>query len=83
MYLFDRIERLYNLHNRILQESTGNPEELAGQLHISRSHLYNLIGELKDYGAEIKYCRKKQTFRYLCDFDASLRIPALSLENKK
>jgi predicted DNA-binding transcriptional regulator YafY len=79
MYLFDRIERLYNIHKRILQESTGTPEEFADQLHVSRSHLYNLIGELKDYGAKIKYSRRRKTFLYLGDFDISLHIPALSL----
>jgi predicted DNA-binding transcriptional regulator YafY len=77
MNYLDAIHRLYKIHNRILQEETGTPNEFAGQLHISRSHLYNLIGELKDYGAEIKYCRKRQTFFYVDDFDLSERIPRL------
>jgi predicted DNA-binding transcriptional regulator YafY len=83
MNYFDAIHRLYKIHNRILQEETGKPEEFAEQLHISRSHLYNLIGELKDYGAKIKYCRKRKTFLYLDDFDISLHIPSLSFKNKK
>jgi hypothetical protein len=77
MNCFDTIHRLYNVHNRILQEETGNPGEFAELLHLSRSHLYNLIGELKDYGAEIKYCRKRKTFFYANDFDLSMHLPRL------
>jgi predicted DNA-binding transcriptional regulator YafY len=83
MYLLERIERLHTIHHRILQEGTGNPEEFAEQLHVSRSHLYNLIGELKDYGAKINYCRKRETFVYLNDFDISEHLPALPCKNKK
>jgi predicted DNA-binding transcriptional regulator YafY len=83
MYFLDRIERLYAMHKQILQERTGNPEEFAGQLHISRSHLYNFIGELKDYGAKIEYSRKRQTFFYSDDFDISRYIPNLPAGNKK
>jgi predicted DNA-binding transcriptional regulator YafY len=83
MYLLERIERLQTIHKRILQESTGSPEEFAGQLHLSLSHLYNLIGELKDCGAEIKYSRSRQTFFYRNDFDISLHVPNLSSKDKK
>jgi predicted DNA-binding transcriptional regulator YafY len=79
MNYFDAIYRLYNIHNLILKEKTGKPEEFAEQLHISRSHLYNLIGELKDYGAKIRYCRKKQTFFYADDFNLSKLLPRLPL----
>jgi predicted DNA-binding transcriptional regulator YafY len=77
MYLLERIERLYAIHKRILQEETGNPEEFAEQMHISRSHLYNLLGELKDYGAKIKYSRNRQTFFYSDDFDISIHMPGI------
>jgi hypothetical protein len=59
------------------QKNSCKPEEFAGQLHISRSHLYNPVGELKDYGAEIKYCRKRRTFFYADDFDLSGHLPRL------
>jgi predicted DNA-binding transcriptional regulator YafY len=68
---FERITRLVDIHQLIKQEKTGSPAELAKKLRISRSQLYNVIEELEDYGALIKYSRKKETFYYNADFELS------------
>lgn len=69
MIFLKQLERYKNLNNLIEQENTGTPIELAEKLEISRSHLYRLLDNLKDYGAKIKYCRKKNTFQYTEPFN--------------
>jgi predicted DNA-binding transcriptional regulator YafY len=58
----DRVARMREIYRRIQQESTGMPETFAQKYCISRSQLYNILDELKDYGADIRYSRKRQTF---------------------
>jgi predicted transcriptional regulator len=64
MKFIKQLERYQKLDDLIKQEKTGTPNDLAEKLELSRSHLYRLLGDLKDYGAEIKYCRKMNTFQY-------------------
>jgi hypothetical protein len=40
----------------------GNPTEFAQQMNLSRSHLYNLLEQIKEMDAHIKYCKKKNIF---------------------
>ena len=77
MIFLKQLERFRNLDNLIEQEKTGAPFELAEKLEISRSHLYRLLSDLKDYGAEIKYCRKKNTFQYTKPFNFNKNINKL------
>jgi predicted DNA-binding transcriptional regulator YafY len=65
----ERITRLIDVHLLIKQKNTGTPIEVAEKFHISRSQIYNIIDELKDYGAAVKYSRKYQTFYYENDFE--------------
>jgi predicted DNA-binding transcriptional regulator YafY len=82
MNYIDRIERLYHIHQLIQAEETGTPEEFARQFHISRSHIYNILDELRDCGAEIKFSRIKNTFYYCNDFDVPVRTLHLSFYQK-
>ncbi|MDR0699675.1 MAG: hypothetical protein LBG28_10735 [Tannerella sp.] len=65
---FERIIRLIEIHLLIKEEKTGAPIEVAEKFHICRSQFYNIIDELKDYGAIVKYSRKHRTFYYENDF---------------
>jgi len=69
MNLFERVTRLVDVHQLIKQKKTGMPIEFAKKFHISRSQLYNIIDELRDYGATVKYSRKHNTFYYDNDFE--------------
>lgn len=81
MSLFEQINRMQFLHECIIQESTGAPCELAERLRISKRHLYNLLDEFKDMGAEIQYSRIKETFCYKNNFclEISCKITILAL----
>lgn len=63
--VFEFIEIVAAFHACVMREHTGDAVTFAEKLGISRSSLYNLISELKDYGIDIEYNREKQTFRYL------------------
>ncbi|MDR1114719.1 MAG: hypothetical protein LBL33_00930 [Tannerella sp.] len=69
MRSLERITRLVEVHSLIKQGKTGTPIEFARKFHISRSQIYNIIDELKYYGAAIKYSRKHRTFYYKNDFE--------------
>ncbi|MDR0834758.1 MAG: HTH domain-containing protein [Candidatus Symbiothrix sp.] len=80
---FDIIKRLYDIHLCIKQENTGTPDEFAKKFHLSRRQLYNIIEELKDYGAVIEYSRIRQTFFYVNDFDITINQLHFSFSKEK
>ena len=67
---FDRFRRMHKLINA---ESTGTPKEFADKLHVSRSHLYNLLRELKERGAHIKYLPHRQTYCYTSEYELDFK----------
>lgn len=85
MSLFEQIDRMQFLHKCIVQESTGTPCELAQRLRISKRHLYNLLDEFKDMGAEIQYSRIKETFYYKNNFclEITCKITILAPQQEK
>ena len=79
MNFIKQLERFQKLDTLIKTECTGTPMELANKLEISRSHLYRLIENLKDYGADICYSRKKLNFYYKKPFNIGTILPLNSL----
>lgn len=78
MSLFEQINRIQVLHTLIMQETTGTPQELAERFHLSKRQLYNLLDELKDIGANIKYSRISKTFYYNNNFQIDISYKILS-----
>lgn len=75
----DRVNRM----NRLLQRrATGNPSEFARQLGVSRSRLYEMLDELRSYGAPIAYSKTVRTFYYEEPFEiqVSFSVKALDAE---
>ena len=62
--LLESIERLEKLDALIQLEKTGTPFDAAEKLDISERQFYRLISFMKNLGAEIKYCKIKQTYVY-------------------
>ena len=73
------LERLQQLHQRILQENTGTPKELASFMNISERSLYRLIEKLKDLNASICYNRVRNTYYYDKDFELKVSISVTAL----
>ena len=62
------IARLYRIHEMIESETTGTPAEFAQKFNVKERQLYYLIEELRLFGAEVKYSRRRKTFYYANDF---------------
>jgi len=58
------LRRFYQMHELILQENTGTPDQFAEHLKISRRLLYSTIGRFNDFGCSVKYNRIRKTFYY-------------------
>lgn len=68
------LERLQQLHNLIYNENTGTPKELALLMRVSERSVHLLLGQLKDYNAEINYSRSRKTYYYKNDFDLQILV---------
>ncbi len=73
MNFIKQIERIKKIHQLISDEKTGTPAFFASKMHICRSQLYNELVYLKNLGAPIKYCKKKESFYYAVPFELELR----------
>tara|TARA_R110000868_G_scaffold172128_1_gene407943 strand:- start:2781 stop:3116 length:336 start_codon:yes stop_codon:yes gene_type:complete len=77
------LERLQQLHQRILQENTGTPKELAGYMNISERSLYKLMDYLKDLKASVCYNRVHNTYYYCDDFELQVSISVTALSKNE
>lgn len=83
MQLFETIDRVQRMHQLIQREATGTPEEFAERFNIKRRQLYNILEELRVYGACIRYSRIKNTFYYENDFEVIVKISVIPLSNQE
>ncbi|NHE58626.1 TrmB family transcriptional regulator [Cyclobacterium plantarum] len=64
MEFIKQIERFQVLNKLVKDECTGRPEELARRLGVSRAKLYLMLEELRDYGVEVVFSKKINSFKY-------------------
>ncbi|MBK7652717.1 MAG: HTH domain-containing protein [Flammeovirgaceae bacterium] len=64
MSLLKYIERLDRMNDLIRRKATGNPDEFAKKLQVSRSQLMQDLKELRDLGAPIEFCNASQSYWY-------------------
>ena len=69
MLLFESIDRMRRIHHLIKREATGTADEFAGKFNLKRRQLYNILDEFKDFGAEIRFSRIRNTYYYNNDFE--------------
>ncbi|MGX5689551.1 hypothetical protein [Arcticibacter tournemirensis] len=69
--ILNRLERLDYL---IRSKSTGALDELARRLEISERTLYEILSEMRDLGACIKYSRSRRTYYYYKEGGLSLKF---------
>jgi predicted DNA-binding transcriptional regulator YafY len=55
---------LMRLHNLIRIKGTGSPKQLARKMHCSERTARQKIGQLKDAGLPITYCKYRRTYYY-------------------
>ncbi|MCB9275530.1 MAG: helix-turn-helix domain-containing protein [Lewinellaceae bacterium] len=64
MKFLEQLKQLERLDQLIRLKATGTPQELANKFSISERTIYNLLEILKSFGAQIEYCRRRQSFYY-------------------
>lgn len=62
--IFKQLNRLQQLDQLIRQRRTGNADELAKKLRISRRLVYYWLEELRELGLELYYNREIKSFIY-------------------
>lgn len=56
------LNRLKYLYEIIKSGNTGNPHNLCRRLNIAPRTLSNYIDELKSYGADVRFDRRRNTY---------------------
>ncbi len=64
MLLHKYLERMERMHLLIRRKSTGNVEELAEKLQLSRRQTLEYIHEMREMGAPIQFCTYQRTYYY-------------------
>ncbi len=81
MKFINQIERFKKMLKYILLSETGTPKEFANKLNISRSQLYNLIDDLKEFEAPIKYSKLNKTFYYEKEYDFQFKYSLIIISD--
>ncbi len=63
--LSEQLQLLDRLNDLILRKGTGNYLSLSARLAVSPRQVYYLLDALKDLGAEIAYCKVRQSYYYV------------------
>ena len=83
MSFIERYRILSRVHNKIKTNATGSPEDFARSIGKSKRCTYNILDELKEMGADIRYSKPKQSYEYLNDFDMELKIDGKNIKGGK
>ncbi len=70
--IFKLLNRAQQIDQLIRQKRTGNADELAVKLNISRRQVYYWLEELRNYGLEIEYNRDLKSFVYLKTYEITI-----------
>lgn len=77
------IDRINQMNLLLQRSATGSPFEFANRLGVSRTRLYEMIDELRSYGAPITYDRCLRTFYYSEPFDIRVNMKVSSLDTEE
>ncbi|HYC83743.1 MAG TPA: hypothetical protein VEB86_00915 [Chryseosolibacter sp.] len=69
MSILKYVERFKRMDELIRRRATGSSEQFANKLNISRSVLMEDLSEMRELGANIKYCIYSQSYYYENDFE--------------
>lgn len=69
MHSIKYLDRLKRINELTKAQKTGDPEEFAKTLGVSRSQLYRIIEEIKEMGVPIGFSRAANSFYYTKEFE--------------
>ena len=75
--------KLQHLHECIKNENTGTPCSLGVRMGVAKRTFFYMVDDLREMGADIKYCRKQQTYYYNNDFELHIEYKVSVTTNGK
>lgn len=78
--LFEQLRQLERLDQLIRLKATGSPKDLAQRMDVSERTIYNLMDNLRTFGAEVGYCRNRESYYY--ENDIKFRFDVVLHEEK-
>ena len=75
MSLLKYLDRAKRIDDLIRRKATGNAQEFAHKLGISRSVLMEHLGDLRELGAPIRFSNIVRSYYYENEFDLISRLP--------
>ncbi len=83
MSLFKYIERVKTMDALIRRKATGAPEKFAERLDIKKTMLMAELQDLRALGAEIAYCKVRESYYYVNSFILRIGIDKNDLSTIK
>lgn len=80
--LFREADKLKQLDQLIRLKCTGTPKDLASKMGISKRHLNNYINTLEELGADINYCRSRESYVYMAKYKLNVEISIEEVNEK-
>ncbi|MCA4893733.1 MAG: hypothetical protein ING84_01885 [Cytophagales bacterium] len=74
MSLLKYIERVKRMDDLIRRKATGAPEKFAERLGIKKTMLMEELQELRVLGAQVAYCKVRESYYYLNSFVLKIGI---------
>lgn len=71
MQFSKKFNLLKRMDANIQRKSTGNAEQFANKLGVSRASVFRYINDLKNMGADIEYSHDRNSYEYQNPFDFS------------
>ena len=72
MCFLDELRLLQGVHNLIRIKGTGSVKDLSRRYGVSRRTILRKIETLRNLGAEITFCKHRQTYMYKENFELNL-----------
>lgn len=83
MKIIDKTRQLKRLSELLEKEITGNSVIFAKKIGISRTHLFELLEELKALGVPISYDRKSESYYYSGDKRLEINTPIKVVDDQE
>jgi hypothetical protein len=69
MTFYEQLRLVQRMAGLIKSKATGSPENFAKRLEIPRSCMFRYLDVLKILGADIRYCKERQSYFFENDFE--------------
>ncbi len=80
MNFAEKIKKMEQMDQLIRLKATGNPKSFAKKLDVSESSLFELLKQIKEFGAECYFNRSSKSYEYATPMKFEFRFKQLNNE---